>query len=249
MSDLLSAEERCLIDDHLFAVGVSICAPGEFTEDVVSLQAGGQRSQDARTRSARRQRRFAQIKDDSWTPVPSARTTLIIEMAKTMTAREIAISAGIRRNSVSTLLRSHGVKAVPQSVRDQEARGARQASISRMMAEGKSAAEIAERSGVSASTATAEIKALQNNGATRVTPKDGPKISQKSKDRRARVRVMMGDGCSLAHMAAETGVSKTTIRWDIRMLERDGAVRVRAKPGRRARLTADAAEPATVGRS
>ncbi len=155
----------------------------------------------------------------------------------------------MRRNSVAKLLGAHGVKAVAQNVRDKEARDVRRSPITAMMAEGKSAAEISEKTGHPVSTVTADIKALEQNGATRVTPKDGPKISQKSKDRRARVRVMMGDGCSLAHMAAETGVSKTTIRWDIRMLERDGAVRVRAKPGRRARLSADASEPAMVGRS
>ncbi len=249
MVDLLTAEERCLIDDHLFAVGVSICAPGEFTEDVVSHQGGGQMSKDARTRSAQRQRRFEQIKDDTRTPVPSARTSLIIEMAKTMTAREIAAASGMKRNSVSTRLRKHGVKPVAQSVRDQEARGARRAPIAAMMVEGMSAAEIGEKTGLSVSTVTSDINALVKLGATRVTPKDGPKISQNSKDRRARVRGMMSQGWSLTEMAAETGVSKTTIRWDIRMLERDGAVRVRAKPGRRVRLTADAAEPAKVGRS
>lgn len=154
-------------------------------------------------------------------------------MAKTMTAREIAVAMGMKRNSVSTLLRSHGVKAVAQGVRDQEVRDGRREPIAAMMADGLSAAEISKKTGHSVSTVAADIKALESQGAVRKTPKDGPKISQSSKARRDRVRVMMGEGRSLNEMVAATGVSKTTIRWDIQMLEREGAVRVYAKPGRR----------------
>ncbi len=234
MSDWLSAEERGLIDTHMMDVSVSSCAPYTFTDDVVSLHGGGEGVRDARRRTARRQRRFAHLKDKDSTPVPTHRTIRIIEMAKTMTAREIAAAMGLKRNSVAKLLRSHGVKAVPHSVRDHEARDARRIPITAMMAEGKSAAEISVKTGHPVSTVTADIKALERLGAERKAPKGGPKISETSLARRVHVRLMMGEGRSLNDMVAETGVSKTTIRWDIQMLEREGAVRVYAKAGRRA---------------
>ncbi len=237
MSDLVTAEERHLIEGHLASVGVSMCAPGEFSEGAASLHAGGQRAKDARKRASQRQRRFAQAGDKTRRPAPSPETLLIIEMAKTMTAREIAAKVGKKRNSISTQLRKHGVKPVSQKVRDQEAREARRAPIAAMMAEGKSAADIALKTGVSVSAVNGDVRALLKQGATRVTPKSGRKISQTSEARRALVRVMMGQGCSLAHMAECTGVSKTTIRWDVQMLQRQGAVRVCGKPGPKPKLT------------
>lgn len=237
MSDLVTAEERHLIEGHLASVGVSMCAPGEFSEGVASIYAGGQRAKNARKRASQRQRRFAQAGDKPRRPAPSPETSLIIEMAKTMTAREIAAKVGKKRNSISTQLRKHGVKPVPQKVRDEEAREARRAPIAAMMAEGVSAAEIAAKTGVSVSAVNGDVRALLKQGATRVTPKSGRKISQTSEARRAVVRVMMGEGCSLAYMAESTGVSKTTIRWDIKILQRQGAERVCGKPGPKPKLT------------
>lgn len=243
MSDFISAEERSLIDSHLSDVGVSNCAQCTFTDDVVSLHGGGKKARDARRRAARRQRRFAELNDDDCAPVPTDRTIRIIEMAKIMTAREIASVSGIKRNSVSKLLRSHGVKPVPQSVRDQQSRVARRSPIAAMMAKGMSAAEISAKTGLSVSTIAADIKTLEKQGAERKAPKGGPKMSQSSQARRSRVRVMMSEGRSLNEMVAATGVSKTTIRWDIHMLEREGALRVYAKAGRRARKTSGDGEP------
>lgn len=246
MSDYISAEERSLIVAHMMDVGVSSCSPCTFTEDVVSLHGGGEKANDARRRAARRQRRFAHLNDKDSTPIPTDRTMRIIEMAKTMTARELAVAVGMKRDSVSKLLRSHGVKAVPQNVRDQEARDARRVPLAAMMAEGMSAAEISAKTGHPVCTITADLKALEKRGAARKAPKGGPKLSECSQARRDRIRVMMGEGRSLNEMVAATGVSKTTIRWDIQMLEREGAVRVYAKPGRRARQTIVGGEPARI---
>lgn len=249
MSDFISAEERGLIDTHMMDVGVSSCAPCTFTDAVVSLHGGGEKARDARRSTARRQRRFAHLNDKDSTPVPTDRTIRIIEMAKTMTAREIAVSFGMKRNSIAKLLSAHGVKAVAQSVRDKEARDARRSPMTAMMAKGMSAAEISEKTGQSVSTVTADIKALEEQGAERKAPKGGPKISETSLARRARVRVMMAEGHSLNEMVDATGVSKTTIRWDIQMMEREGVVRVYAKAGRRARNTSGYGEPARVARA
>lgn len=233
MSDQLTSEERRLIDRHLKAVGVTRCPAGRFSENVVSLLGGGKNSEEARWRAARRLRRFASAQKDRVRPVPSASTRVMIEMAKTKTAKEIGAVLGLHRNSVSTRLRAHGVAPVPQSVRDEEARAARRKPIAAMMAEGRSSAQIAEATGVPAETIRDDIAALIKLGATRVTPKSGRKITPVSEARRERVRQMMGKGLSLAHMAEITGVSKTTIRWDIQMLKRQGAKRVYAKPGRK----------------
>ncbi len=246
MSDFISADERSLIDAHLMDVGATNCVPNTFTDDVISFHGGGEKAKDARRRAARRQRRFTHVNDKDRAPSPTDRTVRIIEMAKTMTAREIATATGLKRNSVSKLLGSHGFKAVAQNVRDQEARDARRAPIRVMMAEGLSAAEISGKTGQSVGIVTADIKALVSEGAVRKAPKDGPKINQSALARRVRVRGMMGEGRSLNEMVAATGVSKTTIRWDIQMLEREGAVRVYAKAGRRARKTIGDEEPAKV---
>ena len=89
MSDYLTVEDKRLINQHMSEVGVTVCPPCRFSDNVVSLLGGGRKSEQARRRAAQRQRRFARFCGERRKPVPSLSTSRMIELAKTKTAREM----------------------------------------------------------------------------------------------------------------------------------------------------------------
>lgn len=214
MSDVLSAAERQLIEDHVRRNGVTRCPPRVFTEGLVH-PAGS--SSEAKALSRRIQARGRRFKAACGVKAaPPADIQRMIRMAETMTAREIADALDLNVKTVARRLKRHGAAPVRQADRDMQNR---REVVRVMMAEGASARQITAATGADDKTVRCDIEALVLQGCPRKQPENARNRTDIAR-RRVHVRKLRAEGLSIAQIAGRLNARYGVVQSDVHALER-----------------------------